>query len=112
MAASLWQPATDIAATPLESADLAAGDRFGSNAFTRAVFTMLAPVTPGGPIYDAVRREHILGALSAIGLMCLGLAAILYRAQRRFALIEPDSLLILAGYVASMVFLYAYAAGP
>lgn len=112
LATSLPELVSTLAAVRMGAFDLAVGNLFGSNAFNMAIFAVLDPVTPGGSIYDAVRQEHILTALSAIGLMCLGLAAIMYRAKRRFALIEPDSLLILAGYVASMVFLYTYAAGP
>lgn len=111
-ATSLPELVSTLAAVRMGAFDLAVGNLFGSNAFNMVIFAVLDAATPGGSIYDAVRQEHIFTALSAIGLMCLGLAAILYRAKRRFALIEPGSLLILAGYVASMVFLYAYTTGP
>jgi cation:H+ antiporter len=38
--------------------------------------------------------------------MSLGLAAIVYRAERRFAMLEPDSLLMIACYVLAMALLY------
>jgi cation:H+ antiporter len=110
-ATSLPELVSTLAAVRMGAFDLAVGNLFGSNAFNMVIFAVLDPATPDGPIYGAVRPEHVLTALSAIGLMCLGLAAIMYRAKRRFALIEPDSLLILAGYAASLLFLYAYAAG-
>jgi len=37
---------------------------------------------------------HALSGLFAVVLMGLGLGAIVYRAKKRFALIEPSSLLI------------------
>lgn len=44
-------------------------------------------------------------------LMSLGLSAIIYRAKRRFAMIEPDSFLVLAVYGAAIWMLYDHAAG-
>jgi hypothetical protein len=42
--------------------------------------------------------------------MSLGLAAVVYRAERRFAMLEPDSMMILAAYAAAVGVTYAYAA--
>ena len=44
-------------------------------------------------------------------LMSLGLAAIVYRAERRFAMIEPDSLLMVVVYVLGIWLLYGRVAG-
>jgi cation:H+ antiporter len=44
--------------------------------------------------------------------MGLGLAAIVYRAKRRFAMLEPDSLLMLVAYGAALWILYRHSAGP
>jgi len=40
-------------------------------------------------------------------LMGLGLGAIVYRAKKRFALIEPSSLLMVIAYIAGLLLLYA-----
>jgi cation:H+ antiporter len=41
-------------------------------------------------------------------LMALGLAAIVYRARKRFAMLEPDSALIVAMYLVALWFLYQH----
>jgi cation:H+ antiporter len=43
--------------------------------------------------------------------MALGIAAIVYRAERRFSLLEPDSALMIAFYAASAWILYARSGG-
>jgi hypothetical protein len=49
--------------------------------------------------------------LFAVVLMSLGLAAIVYRAKRRFAMLEPSSLLIVAGYVLAVSLIWSHSAG-
>ena len=45
--------------------------------------------------------------------MGLGVAALVYRAERRLAMLEPSSLGILIGYLLALSFLYARSgAGP
>jgi cation:H+ antiporter len=41
--------------------------------------------------------------------MSLGLGAIVYRAKRRFAMLEPDSLLVLVAYLLGIWTLYLHA---
>jgi hypothetical protein len=50
--------------------------------------------------------EHTIAALLATVLMGLGLAAIAYRADRRWALLEPGSALMLGVYAVGMWILY------
>jgi cation:H+ antiporter len=62
-----------------------------------------------GSIFAAVDQSHIVSSLFAVILMGLGLAAIAYRAKRRFAMLEPDSLLVLVAYVLGIGLLYLHA---
>ncbi len=108
IATSLPELAACIAAVRMGSFDLAVGNLFGSNAFNTAIFFFLDAVQPGS-LFATLDPGHVLSALFAVVLMGLGLAAIVYRAKRRFAMLEPDSLLMLVVYVAAIWLLYTHA---
>jgi hypothetical protein len=55
------------------------------------------------------RQEQRHVELAAV-LMALGLAAILYRAKRRFGMIEPDSALVLLTCLLGLWMLYQHGA--
>lgn len=55
-----------------------------------------------GSLFEVLSRSHVLSGLFAVLMMSLGVAAIVYRAKRRFALIEPGSVLILLGYALAL----------
>jgi cation:H+ antiporter len=117
-ATSLPELTTDVAAVRLGAVDLAVGDLFGSslanmlilNACNMAVFLALDLAQPGS-LFAALDPAHALSALSAVVLMSLGLAAIVYRARRRFAMIEPGSALIVVGYVLALWLLWDASGG-
>lgn len=96
---SLPELVTSLAAVRLRAYDLAVGNLFGSNAFNMAVFPLLDAVSPNGPVLHVVNPAHVISALTAIVLMSIALAALVYRARGRFSLLEPSSALILIGYV-------------
>ena len=110
LATSLPELVASIAAVRMGAFDLAVGNLFGSNAFNMAIFLPLDFVQPGN-IFAALDPSHALSGLFAVVLMSLGLAAIFYRAKSRFAMIEPDSLLILIVYVVGIWLLYRHSAG-
>jgi cation:H+ antiporter len=99
---SLPELVASIAAVRLGAFDLAVGNLFGSNAFNMALFFALDLAQPGPAIFASLDASHALSALLAILLMSLGLAAIVYRAERRFAMLEPSSLLMLVTYILGM----------
>jgi hypothetical protein len=51
------------------------------------------------------------GGVLAIVLTALGLAAVLYRGERRFALVEFDSALVVLAYAASLWAVYRHGLG-
>ncbi|MCK6545678.1 hypothetical protein L6R52_07410 [Myxococcota bacterium] len=110
LATSLPELVACVAAVRMGSFDLAVGNLFGSNALNMAIFLPLDLVEPGS-LFAALDPSHALSGLFAVVLMSLGLAAIVYRAKRRFAMLEPSSVLMLAAYVLGMWLLYAHAAG-
>jgi len=95
-----------VVAVRLKAYDLAVGNLFGSNAFNMVIFPVLDLASPAGNVLGNADPAHALSAFFAVVLMGLGLAAIVFRARRRLALLEPSSLLMLVTYVAALVALY------
>jgi cation:H+ antiporter len=110
-ATSLPELVASFAAVRLGAYDAAVGNLFGSNGFNMAIFVVLDAVHPGGPLFAAVSPAHAITGLFGVMLTGLGLAALVYRAERRFAMIEPDSLAIVVGYVAGMWLLFLQRGG-
>ncbi|MBN1203944.1 MAG: sodium:calcium antiporter [Myxococcaceae bacterium] len=108
LSTSLPELVASVAAVRMGAFDMAVGNLFGSNAFNMAILFPL-DLAQRGSLFAAVDPSHVLSALFGVILMALGLAAIAYRAQRRFAMLEPDSLLVLAAYVLGIWLLYLHA---
>jgi cation:H+ antiporter len=60
----------------------------------------------GGGLLSTVSSTHALTALWSIFMMNIGLMGIIYRAERRFMLIEPDSLLMIIIYILGLWLLF------
>ena len=103
---SLPELVASWAAVQMGAFDMAVGNLFGSNALNMAIFVVLDVVHPGS-LFAALDINHALSGLFAVILMGLGLAAIVYRAEKRFAMIEPDSLLIVTTYITGVWLPYA-----
>lgn len=101
---------SSLAAVRMGAFDLAVGNLFGSVAINMAIFFPVDLVQPGS-LFAALDPNHALSGLFAVVLMSLGLAAIVYRAKLRFAMLEPDSLLMLVAYVVGLWLLYEQSAG-
>jgi len=95
---SLPELVVSISAVRLGAFDLAVGNLFGSNAFNMAAFFFADLAYRGGGLLSTVSSTHALTALWTITMMNIGLMGIIYRAERRFMLIEPDSLLMIVVY--------------
>lgn len=106
IATSLPELVTSIAAVRLGAFDLAVGNLFGSNAFNMAAFFFVDMAYPGGALFGTVTSAHALTALWSILMMNIGLMGIIYRAEKRFMLIEPDSLLMIVSYVLGLWLLF------
>jgi cation:H+ antiporter len=86
--------------------DLAVGNLFGSNAFNMAAFMFADLAYRDGGLLSSVSSTHALTALWSILMMNIGLMGIIYRAEKRFMLIEPDSLLMIVSYVLGLWLLF------
>jgi cation:H+ antiporter len=103
---SLPELVVSISAVRLGAFDLAVGNLFGSNAFNMAAFFFADLAYRGGGLLSSVSSTHALTALWAIFMMNIGLMGIIYRAERRFLLIEPDSLLMIFAYTLGLWLLF------
>lgn len=103
---SLPELVTALAAVRLGAYDLAVGNLFGSNAFNMAALFIVDVAYRQGPLLSVVSSTHVLTALWSILLMSVGLMDIIYRAEKRFLLIEPDGLLMIVGYGLGMWLLF------
>ena len=106
IATSLPELVTAIAAVRLGAFDLAVGNLFGSNAFNMAAFLFADLAYREGSLLSSVSSAHALTALWSILMMNIGLMGIIYRAEKRFMLIEPDSLLMIVSYVLGLWLLF------
>ena len=111
LSTSLPELATSIAAVRMGAFDLAVGNLFGSNGFNMAIFFALDLAKPGGAIFSGLDPLHAVSALFGVMLTSMGLAAIIYRAERRFAMIEPGSILIVVTYLLGIWLLYTRSGG-
>ena len=103
---SMPELVVSIAAVRLGAFDLAVGNLFGSNAFNMAAFFFADLAYRGGGLLDHVSAAHVQTALWSILMMNIGLMGIIYRAEKRFMLIEPDSLLMIMAYVLGLWLLF------
>jgi len=103
---SLPELVVAIAAVRLGAFDLAVGNLFGSNAFNMAAFLFADLAYRGGGLLDSVSSAHALTALWSILMMNIGLMGIIYRAEKRFMLMEPDGSLMVVCYVLGLWLLF------
>jgi cation:H+ antiporter len=103
---SLPELVTAFAAVRIGAFDLAVGNLFGSNAFNMGAFFFVDVAYGSGPLFNAVSDAHALTALWSIMLMSLALMGIIYRVEKRYLLIEPDSLAIIIGYCLGLWLLF------
>jgi len=111
IATSLPELATSMAAMRMGAFDLAVANLFGSNSFNIALLLPLELAQPpGAPLFAGLDRGHAVSGLFGVILTGLGLASVIYRAERRIALAEPSSILMLVVYVVGLWVLYTIGA--
>jgi cation:H+ antiporter len=106
LSTSLPELVASVAAVRMGAFDLAVGNLLGSNAFNISILLWVDLAHPGASIFVDASRAHVLTLAFGIILMALGLAAIVYRAKKRFAALEPDSALIVLTYALGILILY------
>ena len=82
------------------------GNLFGSNAFNMSVLFLTDIAYRPGPLLSLVSATHIATAFLSILLRCIGMMGIIYRAEKRLMLVEPDSVLMIVSYALAMWMLF------
>jgi cation:H+ antiporter len=104
---SLPEMVTAFAAVRMGAFDLAVGNLFGSNAFNMGILFFADVAYRKGPLLGSVNDAHAVTALVSILLMSVGIMGIIYRAEKRFFFVEPDSALMIMGYLIGMGLIFS-----
>jgi len=106
---SLPELIASLAAIRIGAYDMAVGNLFGSNVANMSVLVFADLAYTDGPILAAVSRSQLMPVLAAILLMSIAVAAIVGESeQTRIRRLEPDAIVLLLSYVATLVAIAAY----
>ncbi len=86
--------------------NMAIGNLFGSNAFNILVLLITDVAYRGGALLSDVSSTHIITGLILLGLMTIGRLGIVFQARKKYLLLIPDALFIIAGYGIGMIIIY------
>ena len=112
IATSLPEAVTSLAALRIRAYDLAVANLFGSNAVNMLMFMPLDLIYTPSSILGAVGPVHAFTGLASIIMMAVALGAIVLRAKRTFALLEPSSGLIVLIYLVSVAVVMQWGIQP
>lgn len=102
---SLPEIITTMAAVRLGAYELAAGNIFGSNCFNMAILPIVDYFYAPGALLTAAQDTHAITAAAVIVITGVATMSMLYRAERRFWLVEPDALLVVVLSIGTLVLL-------
>ncbi len=102
---SLPEVVASYTAVRIGATALAVGNVFGSNAFNMLVLGILDFAQPG-PLFAMVSPTHSVTIVAGILITAVATLTLLYRAERRWLLIEPDAVLIATLVVGAMGLVY------
>jgi cation:H+ antiporter len=97
---------TTLAAVRTGAFDLAVGNIMGSNTFNMTIL-LAGDLFYDGSILDAASPTHAITAACVIVVTVVATLAMLYRAEKRYWLIEPDALLIISLVLGSLGLVYS-----
>lgn len=102
---SLPEISTTLAAVRMKAYDLAVGNILGSNAFNMAAL-MGVDLFYSRPLLASVSATHAVTAAAVIIVTAVLIMGLLYRAEKRYWIIEPDAGLVIVLVVAAFVVVY------
>ena len=105
MVTSLPEAVTTVTAIRLGFMNMAVANIFGSNAFNVVILGMVDLATPAS-IFAVASSAHLVTAVSVVIVTAVALLGLLYRAEKRFWLIEPDALLVILLVIGALVLIY------
>ena len=71
-----------------------------------AAFFFVDAAYQSGPLFNMVSDAHAMTALWSILMMSIALMGIIYRVEKRYVLIEPDSFVLILGYCLGLRLLF------
>lgn len=105
LSTSLPEMVTTLTALRMGAIDLAVGNIFGSNSINMAIL-FFVDFFYAGPLLASISTTHRVTAVATILITAIATTGLLYRAERRFRLIEPDALLILVLVLGALGLVY------
>ncbi|HSG71103.1 MAG TPA: hypothetical protein VLA12_11845 [Planctomycetaceae bacterium] len=102
---SLPEAVTSFSAIRMGAVDMAIGNIFGSNAFNMVMFIGL-DLAYGGPLWPGLESVHIVTAAAVILVTSVATLGLLYRAEKRWWIFEPDALLVIILVTGALVLVY------
>lgn len=98
---SLPEAVTTLTALRMGAADLAIGNIFGSNAFNMLIFVGV-DLFYDGSLFAAASPTHAVTAAMVIIVTVVAIQGLLYRAEKRLWVVEPDAALVVLLVVAAL----------
>ncbi len=102
---SLPEAVTTFTALRMGAVDMAVGNIFGSNAFNMVLLVGLDFVHEGS-LLEAASATHAVTAVMVILVTTVVIQGLLYRAEKRFWIVEPDAVLVILLVVAALAIVY------
>ena len=105
LATTLPESSTTFSAIRLGNYDMAIGNIFGSISFNMLILVAVDAFY-AGPLLSSVSATHAITAAAVIITMAAATMGMLYRAEKRLWVIEPDAALVVLMVLAAMALVY------
>jgi cation:H+ antiporter len=105
LSTSLPEVVTTLAAVRRGAFDLAIGNIFGSNVFNMVILAVV-DLFQAGPLFTELSPAHAVTAAWVILITAVAVLGLVYRAEKRYWLFEPDASLIILMVLTALVVLY------
>lgn len=102
---SLPEIVVSIAAIRMNMVDMAVGNLFGSNLFNMLILGIDDALYTKGPIVSHITKNHIIPAVFAIVITCIGITGIIYKSKLKWKL-AIDTTFIFICYIAMLILLF------
>jgi len=105
MMTSLPEAISTLSAMRLKANDMAIGNILGSNAFNMLILG-LTDFASDKPVMSLVADVHAITAACVMITTCAAMLCLLYRAEKRWWIIEPDAALVIILIMGSLYLVY------
>ncbi|MBL7836362.1 MAG: sodium:calcium antiporter [Bacteroidetes bacterium] len=102
---SLPEIVVSVAAIRMGMVDMAVGNLFGSNLFNMLILGIDDAMYTKGPIVSHISKNHMIPAVFAIVITCIGIIGIIYKSKIKWKL-AIDTACIMVCYIVMLVLLY------